>query len=1052
MLIKRILPLILVLLSPVLMYAQVTTSNISGTVTSASGPLAGATVTVIHQPTGATFHTTTLNKGVYNVVNLTPGGPYRIEVSHVGLQKFTQDSIFLALGENTRIDASLAASGSTLAEVVVTTTGATGARRKTGASTSISREQIAALPTLNRSLSDYTRLTPQANGNSFGGASNRFNNITIDGAVNNDVFGLASSGTPGGQAGSTPISLDAIQEIQVVLAPYDITYGNFTGGGVNAVTRSGTNKFDGSVYYFFRNENTIGSDPVTKIKSTAFSDKQYGARFGGPIIKNKLFFFVNAELTRRTAPTQFNAGDQGSLLSVDEARGLADTLSKRYGYDAGSYDAFNSKTESNKLFGRLDWIINDKHHLTIRHNYIKAFDDNISRSSTLFRFGNDAYRFNNSQNITVSELRSRFSSSLSNNLIIGVHRIRDFRSTYGSLFPFIEISKGSANNGIQLGSERSSVANELDQNIFELTDNFKIFKGKHTFTIGTHNEFFQFRNLFINNFNGRWTFASINDFYRNNPRQVQVTYSNIAGDLKPSAKFSAAQLGFYAQDEIQVNPQFRLTAGLRVDAPVISDRPGYNITVDTTFKGKFTTENSPTGQLMWSPRVGFNYDVLGNRKFIVRGGAGVFSGRVPFVWISNQFSNSGLLLNTINVSDNPSTPANEVNNGKGFEPDPAKQSTTGSAGRTFEVNLIDKNFKLPQVARFNLATDIRLPGGVNATFEGIYSKTINNVLYQDINLTAPVGVTDPWYNNGADKRIAYATSTNGRRINANITNAILITNTNLGYTYNLTAQFSKTWKKVYAMVAYNHNNAKDVNSGASSTALSNWEFVHVVGDPNNPQLATSNYALTHRITGVLSINLNYGTRAKSSLSFFYSGNSGQKFTYLVNGDLNSDGRFGNDLLYVPKNTSEIRFADLLNTSGTVRYTAAQQAAAFEQYIVSDKYLSSRRGNYTERNASSTPWEHVVDMRFAQDFYLKTGESKHTLQLTFDVFNLTNLINRDWGRQNFVSNQSYSILSTVNRTTGANIGKGYNFNIGQNPWNMSFGSRFQGQVGLRYSFN
>ncbi|MGI8637341.1 MAG: carboxypeptidase regulatory-like domain-containing protein, partial [Segetibacter sp.] len=415
MLIKRILPLILVPLSPVLMYAQVTTSNISGTVTSASGPLAGATVTVIHQPTGATFHTTTLNKGVYNVVNLTPGGPYRIEVSHVGLQKFTQDSIFLALGENTRIDASLAASGSTLAEVVVTTTGATGARRKTGASTSISREQIAALPTLNRSLSDYTRLTPQANGNSFGGASNRFNNITIDGAVNNDVFGLASSGTPGGQAGSTPISLDAIQEIQVVLAPYDITYGNFTGGGVNAVTRSGTNKFDGSVYYFFRNENTIGSDPVTKIKSTAFSDKQYGARFGGPIIKNKLFFFVNAELTRRTAPTQFNAGDQGSLLSVDEARGLADTLSKRYGYDAGSYDAFNSKTESNKLFGRLDWIINDKHHLTVRHNYIKAFDDNISRSSTLFRFGNDAYRFNNSQNITVAELRSRFSSSLSNN-------------------------------------------------------------------------------------------------------------------------------------------------------------------------------------------------------------------------------------------------------------------------------------------------------------------------------------------------------------------------------------------------------------------------------------------------------------------------------------------------------------------------------------------------------------------------------------------------------------------------------------------------------------
>lgn len=1049
---RKLLLIILVLLTPFIMFAQVTTSTVLGTVTAATGPLVGATVSLTHQPTGTTYRTSTLNKGVFNFVNLTPGGPYRIEVTFVGFEPFTQDSIFLALGENTRIDPILTAANSRLAEVVVTTTGAAGGRRKTGASTNISREQIAALPTLNRSLQDYTRLTPQANGNSFGGVNNRFNNITIDGAVNNDVFGLSGSGTPGGQAGSTPISLDAIQEIQVVLAPYDITYGNFTGGGVNAVTRSGTNKFDGSVYYFFRNENTIGSDPITRIKSTAFSDKQYGARLGGPIVKNKLFFFVNAELARRTAPTLFNAGDQNALLSADEARSLSDTVMKRYGYDAGTYGPFNAKTESNKLFGRLDWNISSKHHLTLRHNYIKAFDDNISRSSTLFRFGNNAYRFNNSQNITVAELRSRFSNTLSNNLIIGVHRIRDFRTTYGTIFPFVEISKGSANNGIQLGSERSSVANELDQNIFEVTDNFKIFKGKHTFTVGTHNEFFQFRNLFINNFNGRWTFASINDFYNNNPRQVQVTYSNIPNDPKPSARFGAAQLGFYVQDEIQVNPQLRLTAGLRVDAPVISDKPGFNVAVDTTFKGKYTTQNSPSGQLLWSPRVGFNYDVSGNRKIIIRGGAGIFSGRVPFVWISNQFSNSGLLLSTINVSDNPSTPANEVNNGNGFVADPTQQTKVGAAGRSFEVNLIDKNFKLPQVARFNLATDIRLPGGVNATFEGMYSKTINNVLYQDVNLTAPVGVVDQAYNNGADKRIAYATSTNGRRINPNITNAILVTNTNLGYTYNLTAQFSRTWKHVYAMLAYNHNQAKDVNSGASSTALSNWEFVQVVGDPNSPQLAISNYALPHRITGVLSFNFSYGTRAKSSLSFFYSGNSGQRFTYLVNGDLNSDGRFGNDLLYVPRNQSEINFVDFLNTNGTVRYTAAQQAAAFESYVASNKYLNSRRGNYTERNAGSTPWEHVLDMRLAQDFYIRTGQKKHTLQLTFDVFNLTNLINRNWGRQRFVNNQAYSILTTVNRTSGPNIGKGYNYNIGQDPWNMSFGSRFQGQIGLRYSFN
>lgn len=1049
MFIKRILPLIMVFFAPFLLQAQVTTSNISGTVSSANGPLAGATITATHLPTGTVFRTSSLSKGVYNLVNLNPGGPYRIEVTFVGFKPFTQDNVFLALGENTRIDVPLASTSSTLAEVVVSSTAA-GARRKTGAATSISRAQINALPTLSRSIQDYTRLTPQANGNSFGGANNRFNNITIDGAVNNDVFGLASSGTPGGQASTTPISLDAIQEIQVVLAPYDITYGNFTGGGVNAVTRSGTNKFDGSVYYFLRNQNTIGKDPITREKSTNFSDKQYGVRFGGPIIKNKLFFFVNAELARRTAPTLFNAGENNSLLTVDEAKTLADYMQSKYNYNAGSYDPYNAQTQSNKYFGRIDWNISDKHRLTVRHNYIKAFDDNISRSPTLFRFGNNTYRFNNSQNISVIELRSRLSSTYSNDLILTSQRIRDFRSTYGQLFPQVEISKGSGT--IQLGSERSSTANELDQDIYELTDNFKIFKGKHTFTVGTHNEFFKFRNLFINNLYGRWNFSSLNDFYNNNPRQVQVTYSNIEGDPKPSARFSAAQLGFYAQDEIQLNPQFRLTAGLRLDVPVFGDKPGYNKIVDSTFSGKYNTTNIPNGQLLWSPRVGFNYDVTGRKNFIIRGGAGIFTGRIPFVWISNQFSNSGLLLNTINVTDNANTPANEVNNGNGFQPDPGKQSTLGTAGKTFEADVIDKNFKLPQVARFNLATDIKLPGGVLATFEGMYSKTLNNVLYQDVNLTAPAGVVDPGYNNGADKRIAYPASTNGRRINPNITNAVLITNTNQGYTYNLTAQFSRTWKYVFAQLAYNHNNAKDVNSGASSTALSNWEFVQVVGDPNNPQLSRSNYALTHRITGVLSFNLNYTKYARTSLAFFYSANSGQPFTYVVNGDLNSDGRFGNDLVYVPRNTSEINFVDFLNSNNTVRYTAAQQAAAFESFVANDKYLNSRRGTYVERNGSTTPWEHVIDMRFAQDFFVTKGENKHTLELTFDVFNLTNLLDRNWGRQYSVTNQAYNLLTAVNRTSGANAGKGYNFSIGQDPWNMNFGSRFQGQIGLRYSFN
>jgi outer membrane receptor protein involved in Fe transport len=1027
--------------------AQVTNSSISGTVKSATNEaLVGATVTATHQPTGTVFRTIAQQGGIFNIVNMIPGGPYKVEVSFAGFETFNQTELFLSLGENTRIDASLNSRGN-LQEVVVTGTGSV--RRKTGASTSISKQQIESLPTLSRSLSDLTRITPQANGNSFGGASNRFNNITIDGAVNNDVFGLSGNGTPGGQANTTPISLDAIQEVQVVLAPYDITYGNFTGAGINAVTRSGTNKFNGSAYHFFRNESIVGKDPIARTEAANFSNKQYGIRLGGPIIKNKLFFFVNGDLSRIVQPTIYNAGEPGALLTKQEAQDIVDTLKKRYSYDAGTIDAYDAQTQSDKLFGRIDWNISDKHRLTVRHNYIKAFDDNISRSPTLFRFGNNAYRFNNKQNTSVAELRSRLSTKLSNNLILSRQTIRDFRTTYGQLFPFIEISKGTSNNGIQAGSERSSVANELDQDIFEITDNLKIFQGKNTFTIGTHNEFFKFRNLFINNNNGRWTFANIAAFYANTPRQVQVTYSNVPGDPKPSARFNAAQFGVYAQDEIQFTPKFRLTVGLRADMPGVKDEPAFNKIVDSTFKSQYSTSFIPNKQLLWSPRVGFNYDVEGDRSLIIRGGLGIFTGRVPFVWISNQFSNNGVLLNTINISS-PTV----INGGKGFEPDLAKQSSVGTPGRTFEVNLIDKDFKFPQVFRLNLATDIRLPGDIMATFEGIYSKTINNIFYTDVNLSPPAGVVDPTYNNGADKRIAYSSSTSagGRRLNPNITNAILLSNTNEGYSYNLTAQFSKTWKHVYASIAYNHNDATDRNSGASSTALSNWEFVQVVGNPNDPHLATSNYALTHRISAVLALNFNYAKYFKTSLALFYSGNSGQKYTYLVNGDLNVDGRFGNDLLYVPRDASEIKFIDFLNSDNTVRFTAAQQAIAFQNFIDNDKYLSKRRGQYVERNQNNTPWEHIVDMRLAQDFILNVGNNQHAFQLTFDVFNLTALLSNDWGRQFSVGNQASSILTTVNRTSGAFQGKGYNFTVGQNPWNLNFGSRYQGQIGLRYTFN
>lgn len=1054
---KKFLPLLALLMAlPFIMKAQVTTSSLSGYVRSTEGtPLQGSSVEALHVPTGTVYRTVSRKDGRYDIVNMVPGGPYKVTVTFVGYSPFSQEGLTLPLGETVRYDASLQSSATELSTVVVSgTLRIPPARRKTGASTNISQEQLNSIPTLSRSLADFTKLTPQANtttGTSFGGMSNRYNNITIDGAVNNDVFGLASSGTPGGQANTTPISLDAIQEIQVVLAPYDVSYGNFTGGGVNAITKSGTNELKGTAYYYLRNENTIGKDPVTDKKADKFDDKQYGLSLGGPIIKNKLFFFVNGELARKTQPTLYNAGEDGSVLTTQQAQDIADTLIKRYGYDPGTYGVFNAETQSNKIFGRIDWNITDKHRLTLRHNYIKAFDDNISRSTSLFRWGNNGYRFNNQQNITVAELRSRFSNTVTNNLIVSRHEIRDFRSTNGEFFPSVEISEGSGT--IQFGSERSSTANRLDQDILEVTDNVKIFKGKNTFTIGTHNEFFKFDNLFINNRNGRWRFASISDFYANAPRQFEATSSADSTNPLPSANFKAAQLGFYVQDEIQFSPKFRLTIGLRADMPVIQSKPAYNKIVDSTFGGLYNTSNVPNKQLLWAPRIGFNYDVDGDRTTIVRGGAGIFTGRVPFVWISNQFANTGLMLKTVSQVDNtPTAPPYTVNDGNGFTPDvPAGSIGAAGASTSFEADIIDKDFKIPQVARFNLGIDKKLANGFNLTLEAMFSKTINNILYQDVNLKPAVGVVDPAYNNGFDKRIAFASSTNDRRINPQITNALLITNTNKGYALNLGATINKTWKHFFAQASYNYQSAADVNSGASSTAFSNWEFVQVVGDPNNPQLATSNYELKHRILGVVSTNFEYAKHFKTTISFFYEGRSGSPFTYLVNGDLNSDGRFGNDLIYVPANLNEIHFIDRVNSAGAVVETAAQQAQAFMDFIDNDKYLSRRKGKYAERNGGTTPWEHVVNARIAQDFYVMVGNKKHDLQITLDMFNLTNLLNKDWGRQYFVNNQAFSILSTVNRTSGPNAGKGYNYNSGK-PWTTGFGSRWQGQIGLRYSFN
>lgn len=1036
---KRLLLCFALFLTVQMVWAQgSTTAALIGTVQDQGGmALPGATVIAVHTPTGSQYVASTNAEGFYNIQNMRVGGPYTVTSTYIGYQERRVEGVNLPLGQTTRVDIRLAENNLQLSEVQVI-----GERNdvfnqdRTGAATNVSRAQLENLPTLSRSLQDFTRLTPQASGNSIAGTNNRFNNITIDGAVNNDVFGLSGSGTPGGQAGTQPISLDAIQEIQVVVAPYDVKLGNFTGGGINAITRSGTNDFTGSVYGFGRNQNTIGrSVEGDRERAEEFQNYQYGARLGGPILRDKLFFFVNYDATRITVPVRFAPGSPESQIPVSAAQQLADFVQNTYGYDVGSFGSVDNRTESDKFFARLDWNISDMHQLTLRHNLVDAFDDNFSRSRSYLRFGNNAYRFSSVTNTSVLELNSRISNTISNNLIVGYNRIRESRDIYGGLFPQVRIDDPIGT--FEFGAQRSSTANELDQDIFEFTDNFTYLLGRHNITLGTHNEFFRFRNLFINNANGYWDFNSLEDFYAGNPSRVQATYS-LSDNPRPAAEFNAMQLGFYVQDEYTASEKLRLTLGLRADIPVFPNQPERNIQFEQDFADiapGLRTDRTPGGNVLWAPRFGFNYTPTEDRSFQIRGGTGIFTGRVPFVWLSNQFTNTGTIFGTV-FDTRPEE----------FIADPNQQRNAGSISNTVEVNVITEDFNLPQVWRSNLAFDYTLPGEIIATIEGIYTKTLNDVVYRNLNLADPVGTLP-----GPDNRNVYPSSTSARRRVNNYTNVILLDNTNRGYRYNVTGQLRKDFTNgLQTSVAYTYGKSMDVNSGTSSTALSNWQFNQIVNDPNNPELSFSRFDVRHRIIGTSGYTFRYGDNFATGISLFYQGQSGLPFTYLYAQDLNNDANRSNDLLYVPRNRGEINLVDIVR-DGVVTTSADAQWEALDAFINNDPYLSERRGQYAERNAARMPWTHQFDVRLFQDFYINTEEKRHTLQITLDIFNVGNLLNRNWGRQYFVRNSANEILRYAGRNAAGE--PTFTFNPNSEAYNIApFDSRWQGQLGLRYIFN
>ncbi|GAA3987857.1 TonB-dependent receptor [Hymenobacter antarcticus] len=1061
-----------------------TTAAMSGTIADKTGTgLPGATVIAIHTPTNTQYVAPTNSEGRFNIQNMRVGGPYTVKITFVGFKDVTREGINLTLGQNLRVDQKLDDSSTELAEVSVS------GRRdpvmnagRTGAATTVQREQIERLPTISRSFQDFTRLTPQANGNSLSGRNGRFNNIQIDGASNNDLFGLGGSGAPGGQAGTNPISLDAIQELQVVIAPYDVRQGRFSGGGVNAVTRSGTNEFSGSAFVFGRNQNTAGksptADPVTgeRSKLAEFYDYQTGFRLGGPVIKDKLFFFVNGEVTRRSAPLLFRAGGVGEtgsnvvgFVNNDQLQSISNKL-RDYGYDAGSFGEINAETRSNKAFARLDWNINQNHQLTLRHNFVDASDDNISRSQTNFRFGNNGYQFLSKTNSTVAELKSRFGNRFANNLLVGYSTIRDSRTTRGGLFPSITITAG--NGTINAGSEFSSVANRLDQDILEINDNFNIFAGKHVITIGTNNEIFRFDNLFVQSTEGRYDFPSVDAFLANTVSGTGFRYrQNFAlPSGKPTAKFGAAQFGLYAQDEFSLLDNLRVTGGLRFDLPVYFDKPSSNPKVQAAFADAnaqgpaydVQTDRTPKSRLQVSPRIGFNWDVRKDQSFQVRGGVGVFTGRPAYVWISNQYGNTGVDFATFDSNNTSSPlPANGLALNSNYTVTRDQVRNTPATAARGSIAVTDKDFRNPQLLRTNIAFDYLLPYGIVATAEGIYSKTLNDVLPLDINLAAPLTNADgtPRTLQG-DGRPVYATGAGRFRNSADFNNVILLSNTSQGYQYSVTGELKKQLNNgLFASTAYTYGQSRDLYSGSSSTAVSIWEFNPHAADPNNLPLSYSNFDLRHRVIGSLSYRKAYAKHFATTFSAFYNGQSGSPFSYsYFGGDINGDGGAfqsnSNDLIYIPRSQNEIV---LVTASNNDRRTPAQAWSELNAFIENDDYLSKHRGEYAARNGARTPWQHRVDVRLMQDIYVQVGSKTHTFQLTADVTNFGNLLNNEWGRDYFVANQNFGLLryqGLENGTTGRptfSYGTGTAATPTEAYQISQLASRWQAQFGARYLF-
>lgn len=1090
---------------------QVTSSGMSGKITGNNETLPGAAIVAVHVPSGTQYGTVTNSEGRFTLLGMRPGGPYKVFISFVGYASETMTEVNLSLGETYVLNTNLKETTTTVGEVlVVAAKQSVFNSEKNGAAINVTTRQIAMMPSVSRSINDVTRLTPQSNGNQIGGGNYRQNYITVDGAQFNNAFGIGGN-LPGN---GSPISLDALDQISVNITPFDVRQSGFIGASVNAVTRSGSNDFTGSVYSYMQNENLKGNRigdgkwvPTTFVKNPS-DYKMYGFRLGGPIIKNKLFFFVNYESEKNTVPgpprvaaTASAPADYTNNIARPTAADM-DMMSKylldTYGYETGPYQGYSNQSPATKFLARLDWNISKNHKFNIRYSSTKAKSPSYPSTSyspfsnlyTGNRQSMDAMWYKNAgyyNETNFSSLSSELNSYFGRytNTLRYTYSLQDEpRSSDSKLFPFVDILK-DGKPYTSFGYESFSYGNLRQVKTSTITDDVSWSMGKNSFTAGVQYEANNTKNGFMRFGTSFYVFNSWDDFKNGaKPADFGLTFSNTPGYAQAFPSFKFGQYSAYMQDEIAVSAKLKVVAGFRADLPTYSQPAAeHPMIAGMSFdNNKYSTASLPKSRILLSPRVGFSYNIIEDRSLVLRGGTGVFTGRVPFVWIVGQVGDAGMVQTTMTYAGQANVPGP-------FKPEinayyPTTQPAVGTiTPQTFTI--ISPEFKMPQTWKSSLAIDAKLPWGLKGTVEGIYNKDFNTAFFKNEGLKPGVPLNIAGY---PDNRIVYpvtTTATNGNKYYQTISSdgktvttglpaggngvsPIVLENRSKGYYYSVTGKLEKTFDHGFSgMIAYTRSQAKNLVDGAGDQASSAWNGNANVNGANSEELSYASYVVPDRLVASLSYRFEYLKSMATSVSVLYEGSSQGRFSYVYSSNIVRDGAGSNNLIYVPKDASEITFVDQTvpykDPNGTtINYfwSAAAQSASFFSYVDQDKYLKSRKGQYAERNGALLPWRNNFDAKIMQEFFVKAGGKRNTIQVSLDILNVANLINCNWGIADYY-NQNNILVNTNNSSVvaGGTVKPTFRLNPYNNAMlrnttreNIGYGSTYSMQIGIRYIFN